>query len=122
MSVARCQQEVDSREFTNWLARQQKKPIGTAQEDFRFGVLYTVLCSLVQAWSTKKLTLPKMLEIFPSQRTASEAKVQTPQQIMMAARAWTIAMGGKIVKKGERRGRHRATKRKDHRGPNRGRA
>ncbi|SAK65381.1 hypothetical protein AWB80_03067 [Caballeronia pedi] len=39
MSVARCQAEVDSAEFTEWLAYHQIEPFGTQMEDLRAGVI-----------------------------------------------------------------------------------
>ncbi|MDR5774911.1 MULTISPECIES: hypothetical protein [unclassified Caballeronia] len=39
MSVARCQAEVDSAEFTQWLAYSKIEPFGTEMEDLRAGVV-----------------------------------------------------------------------------------
>ncbi|SDR19123.1 hypothetical protein SAMN05443245_3438 [Paraburkholderia fungorum] len=39
MSVARCQSEVSSAEFTDWLAYHQVEPFGTQMDDLRAGVV-----------------------------------------------------------------------------------
>ncbi|MDR5801204.1 hypothetical protein [Caballeronia sp. LZ001] len=39
MSVARCQTEVDSAEFNEWLAYYQIEPFGTQMDDMRAGVI-----------------------------------------------------------------------------------
>jgi hypothetical protein len=39
MSVARCQMEVSSAEFTEWMGYRQIEPFGTEMDDLRAGVL-----------------------------------------------------------------------------------
>ncbi|MBW0450842.1 phage tail assembly protein T [Paraburkholderia phenoliruptrix] len=39
MSVARCQQEINSAELTEWLAYYQIEPFGTHMDDLRAGVV-----------------------------------------------------------------------------------
>ena len=49
MSVARCQQEVDSREFSEWMAYYRIDPWGEERADLRSGTICAVLANINSA-------------------------------------------------------------------------
>jgi len=46
MSVRRAQQEIDSREFAEWLAFMELEPFGPARDDLRAGTLAALIANV----------------------------------------------------------------------------
>lgn len=47
MSVRRCQQEIDSAEFVEWLAVYELEPFGEERADFRAGIIASTVANSV---------------------------------------------------------------------------
>lgn len=88
MSVARCQAEVSSKEFTTWQAMFAMEPFGDVRADLRNGIL----CALVANLMTKGKR--KRASDFMPDFDVEEDREMTPEEAHARLRAM-LGRGGK---------------------------
>lgn len=123
--MAELQERMTHAEFIHWIAKYKRHPFGEVQEDYRFGVIATLLNGVLQSWSRKRLNLPRMEKYFPSlKEMATGDNQQTVEEMIQICRTLAKQFGGRIVKKDgtiEDYGKHRPVSIENHRRPHRGR-
>ena len=96
MSVARCQSEIDSAEFSEWMAFDQLDPIGAEREDLRMGILAS---TVVRAQHGKSDVRPlDFMPDFDGSRGKTRKRgqsVEEMQQRMMLASGGNKKIKGK---------------------------
>ncbi len=94
MSVRRCRAEIDSEEFSWWIAYSMLEPFGERQADFRSGILASVMANAHRGKGTAPF---KPTDFVPDyERQAVRA---TPDQVKASLRAMAVFCGGQIVDK-----------------------
>lgn len=96
MSVSRCQEEVNSREFLEWLAYQRIEPFGALQEDYRAGVLASLLYN---PWRKEGAAGKGPQDFFPSladEEPEEDEFWDTAEGQIVLAKAWVLSCGGTL--------------------------
>lgn len=83
MSVKRCQQEIDSREFVEWQAYFGLDPFGEDRADLRAGIIAMTIANSQRAKGTRPFTAQEFMPTFGRRRPREE---QTPQQMLAVFR------------------------------------
>lgn len=88
MSVKRAQQEIDSREFIEWIAYYLLEPFGPRRDDQRFGVVAATIGNV-----NRKKGAPafKWDQFFPEPQLKKE---QTWEEMLTLVAMWNAALGG----------------------------
>jgi hypothetical protein len=90
MTVARLEREMDSREYSYWMAHYRLEPFGAMRDDLR--ALY---CGgMAVAPYTKQGKAPEFKVYFS--HLAKTPHRMTDEEMMMNAMGWTTASGGEI--------------------------
>lgn len=90
MSVRRCQDEIDSAEFSEWMAYDQIDPIGAEREDLRMGILAS---TVVHAQHPKARCCPAdFMPKFDATAGSRRKQGQTIEDMQAMCR---LASGGK---------------------------
>ena len=84
MSVRRAQQEIDAREFAEWIAFGNLEPFGEERADWRIAQL----CTLVANMFRGKGRMARMRDFMLRPKAPRK---QTPQEIAAVMRAYTAA-------------------------------
>lgn len=96
MSVKRCQKEVDSREFSRWIAFFERYAFGPVHEDLRFGYLASLLFNANRAKDAEAM-MPE--DFFKSLKHAKPKK--TVEELKLEFMLFVAQTGGIIVQGGE---------------------
>lgn len=87
MSVRRAQQEVDSREFGEWLAFMSQEPMGVVREDFN-----AALPAFITAASNcAKGKQPKFEDFIPDYWGERKSKAMSANEMKSILMAWASA-------------------------------
>lgn len=96
MSVRRCQGEVSSPEFVDWLAYYGVEPFGPVQEDYRAGVLASLAYN---PWRKEGAEALGPEDFFPSLKQEEEGEDDywySPEGQVMLGKIWVAAAGGEV--------------------------
>lgn len=90
--------EIDSRELTEWMVYAKMEPFGAIREDYRAGIVATVMASVFGG--KKSNVTPETF--FPELGYArGPARQESPATMKDKLIAITKSLGGKMLKKGE---------------------
>ena len=96
MSVKRAQREIDSREFSEWIAYSQLEPWGEGRADLRTGIVASTIANI---WSSKETPpfRPRdfMITFDPRGVTEDDLDAQIAQQQQLLE-SLTRAVGGAV--------------------------
>jgi len=84
MSVRRCQSEIDSAEFSEWIAFDQLEPIGEERADLRMGIMASTMVNLKSAKANAK-PIDFMPDFDGSKKRKPEKKTRQTVEEMQAA-------------------------------------
>ena len=90
MSVRQAQREIDSAEFSEWMAYYSLEPFGERLADARCGI---VASTIANSMTSGKRYKPD--EFMP--QTPDEARPRTSDELAAKAKAITHMMGGKVI-------------------------
>jgi hypothetical protein len=97
MSVKRCQQEVDAREFEAWLAYSQLEPWDETRADLRAGIIANVMANVHRGKETEPFSLS---DFMPQYGVEDDAAVDEDAMIaqQQALFLWmTESAGGTVL-------------------------
>lgn len=96
MSVKRAQREIDSREFTEWMAYAALEPFGETRADLRAGIVASTLANIHRSEGSEPFTPSDFMPTFEAQEPElvdRDAEILRQQQLFEAL---TQAVGGKV--------------------------
>jgi uncharacterized protein DUF4035 len=96
MSVKRCQQEIDSREFSAWLAYWQLEPWGEGRADLRAGIITSTMANIHRGRDTEAFTPRDFMPTFDAAPPTPEDHDDLIAQQQRMLEALTQAVGGEI--------------------------
>jgi hypothetical protein len=96
MSVKRCMQEVDSREFSEWLAYWHLEPWGEGRADLRTGILTSTLANIHRSRETRPFTPSDFMPTFDRDGSAEEDRDAAILQQQQMLESLTRAAGGTV--------------------------
>jgi hypothetical protein len=76
MSVARCQQEVDAREFAEWMAYYNIEPFGPEREDLRAGIVACTIANVNRGKGTRSMKPSDFVPKFGGKSRQSESEME----------------------------------------------
>lgn len=107
MSVRQAQREIDSREFSEWLAFYDLEPFGELRADLRSGL---ICASMANAWRGKDDPAAKPSDFMPLLRRETDEcddgeedapEPQPAEELKLKLIAFTRAFGGEIRQAGK---------------------
>lgn len=90
MSVRRCQQEIDSAEFTEWQAYWQLEPFGSSWTQ----TAQLCLAVAISGWAKKQGDAPWELDDWMPPGACSTRPEQTPEEVWDRIMARVAGLGG----------------------------
>lgn len=100
MSVKRCQREVDSAEFAEWMAYSMHEPFGPEREDQRAGVVAALIANVNR--DSKRRSEPYDVEDFFPRWGAEPEEAEKPD-LQSKLMAWAKTMQDNPTLKGDGR-------------------
>lgn len=83
MSVARTQREINSAEFSEWIAYSRVEPFGEERGDLRAGIVASTIANSASSKSSKKFAPGEFMPDFScSGRWVQQSNVDTMQQTL----------------------------------------
>ena len=96
MSVKRAQREIDSQEFTEWMAYAALEPFGETRADLRAGIVASTIANVWRSGESEPFTPGDFMPTFEPQEpepVERDAEILHQQQLFEAL---TQAVGGTI--------------------------